>query len=154
MADVDTHYGVLRVSNTGQDTIGRFPARFGEWGWDDVQFVNSALGDDQRRMFGLGGRREFVSKSFAAMSKWNGHAERAESPLPKAESPFPKTAAEILGRVVQPAALHERAVRAEAALQLAKTKFFEFEQRISEVAGRCTAIDTGIGWRAETFLRG
>ena len=54
MESIETRYGVLSVPNSGQDTIGRFLARYGEWGWDEVLFLSSVLDDGPTRVLDLG----------------------------------------------------------------------------------------------------
>lgn len=43
MPELDTRYGILSVPDCETDLIGRFLARYGEWAWNEVQFVANVL---------------------------------------------------------------------------------------------------------------
>ncbi len=43
MPELDTRYGILSVPDCDTDLIGRFLARYGEWAWNEVQFIASIL---------------------------------------------------------------------------------------------------------------
>jgi FkbM family methyltransferase len=53
-SEIATRYGVLSAPNPGGDIIGRHLARFGEWGWDEVNFVASVLPSDCARVLDIG----------------------------------------------------------------------------------------------------
>lgn len=62
MLNIATRYGPMDVPSVDTDIIGRFLSRYGEWAWDEVGFVASAIPDTARVLdigafigtFGLG----------------------------------------------------------------------------------------------------
>lgn len=55
MTTLETRYGQLEVPDVDHDLIGRFLARYGEWAYDEVRFVATALPKDKAlRVFDVG----------------------------------------------------------------------------------------------------
>lgn len=62
LSRIDTRYGQLELPENGDDLVGQFLSRYGEWAWDEVTFVASNLAPGARVLdvgaflgtFGLG----------------------------------------------------------------------------------------------------
>ena len=54
LVEVETRYGKLLVPDTKHDVIGRFLARYGEWGWDEVSFLAATLPSEGGRILDVG----------------------------------------------------------------------------------------------------